>query len=406
MFLTVGDKIKLCRKKYHLKQVIFENYGVTQYYLSLIENNKRNPSDEMLESIYNALVDLTDGEICLDFSYIEFKKSPCTQAKEWLNKEYKIRGIYDENLFEVAKEFNVVEVLYEIYQELGEEERNKKNYQKSNEYLQEATQYALKLQYSPLDIYKKMASNLMMNLNEEGALAYYRLALNYAIKDEDKYRLMYYMGFIEVNLGNIDQALRYANETIKGSREKLTIIGGVLLKEYTLRKMGEFQRGREVLENYLKAPLGDELIDHLRYNLAVNYKEDSCYSEALEICFEILGKTERLTSDIRYKTVLLIGSIYRYSGDYEKGLSFINNIKSEILGEKEQRFIRWFYEIYYDILIVLNLEMEICESIQEMKLLVERGVINQKIIDYSYLKVMKYAILNREFKQLEENLKK
>ena len=50
--------------------------------------------------------------------------------------------------------------------------------------------------------------------------------------------------------------------------------------------------------------------------------------------------------------------------------------------------------------------MEICESIQEMKLLVERGVINQKIMDYSYLKVMKYAILNREFKQLEENLKK
>lgn len=72
MFLTVGDKIKLCRKKYHLKQVIFENYGVTQYYLSLIENNKRNPSDEMLESIYNALVDLTDGEICLDFSWIGY----------------------------------------------------------------------------------------------------------------------------------------------------------------------------------------------------------------------------------------------------------------------------------------------------------------------------------------------
>ena len=34
-----------------------------------------------------------------------------------------------------------------------------------------------------IDIYKKMASNLKMNLNEEGALAYYRLALNYAIKD-------------------------------------------------------------------------------------------------------------------------------------------------------------------------------------------------------------------------------
>ena len=318
MFLTVGDKTKLCRKKYHLKQAIFENYGVTQYYLSLIENNKRNPSDEMVESIYKALVDLTDGKVCLDYCYTEFKKSPYTQAKEWLNQQYEIRGIYDDYLFEVAKRFNVLEVLYEIYQKFGEEEQQKKNYQKSNEYFQEAIQCALQLQHSPLDIYKKMASNLKMNLNEEGALAYYRLALNYAIKDEDKYKLMYYMGFIEANLGNVDKALGYADENIKCSRDKLTVIGSVLLKEHALRKMGEFQKGREVLENYLKAPLGDELIDHIYYNLAINYTEESRHSDALKICFELLGRTGQLTSDIRYKTILLIGSIYRHKKEYEE----------------------------------------------------------------------------------------
>lgn len=401
MFLTVGDKIKVCRKKYGLKQAIFESYGVTQYYLSLIENNKRNPSDEMVESIYKALVDLTDGKVCLDYCYTEFKKSPYTQAKEWLNQQYKIRGIYDEDLFEVAKEFNVVEVLYEIYQQLGNKEQEEKNYQKSNEYFQEAIQCALQMQYSPLELYKKMASNLKMNLNEEGALAYYRLALNYAIKDEDKYKLMYYMGFIEANLGNVDKALGYADENIKCSRDKLTVIGSVLLKEYALRKMGEFKKGREVLENYLKAPLGDELIDHIYYNLAVNYKEDSCYSEALKLCFELLGRTEQVTSDIRYKTILLIGSIYRHTEEYEEGLIFIKSIKSEILKEKEQRFIRWFYEIYLEILILLNLEIEIFEIVQEMKLLVEKSIINQDIIDSSYLKVIQYVMLNKKFDQFE-----
>ncbi|MDO4924229.1 MAG: hypothetical protein Q3980_01035 [Turicibacter sp.] len=404
MFLTVGDKTKLCRKKYHLKQAIFESYGITQYYLSLIENNKRNPSDEMVESIYKALVDLTDGKVCLDYSYTEFKKSLYTQAKEWLNQQYKIRGIYDEDLFEVAKEFNVVEVIYEIYQQLGNKEQEEKNYQKSNEYFQEAIQCALQLNKSPLDLYKKMATNLKMNLNNEGALAYYRLALNYVNKDEDKYKLMYYMGFIEANLGNVDKALGYADENIKCSRDKLTVIGSILLKEHTLRKMGEFQKGREVLENYLKSPLGEDLIDHIYYNLAVNYKEDSCYSEALGICFELLGRTEQVTSDIRYKTILLIGAIYRHMREYEEGLIFIKSIKSEILKEKEQRFIRWFYETYLEILISLNLEIDIIELVQEINFLVKKRVINQDIFNYIYSKVIQYVVLNKKFDRFGEIL--
>ena len=165
--------------------------------------------------------------------------------------------------------------------------------------------------------------------------------------------------------------------------------------------MGEFKKGREVLENYLKAPLGYELIDHIYYNLAINYKEDSCYSKALQLCFELLGRTQQVTSDIRYKTILLIGSIYRHTEEYEEGLIFIRSIKSEILKEKEQRFIRWFYEIYLEILILLNLEIEIFEIVQEMKLLVEKSIINQNIIDSSYLKVIQYVMLNKKFDQFE-----
>lgn len=404
MFLTVGGKIKVCRKKYGLKQAIFESYGITQYYLSLIENNKRNPSDEMVESIYKALVDVTDGKVCLDYCYTEFKKSPYTQAKEWLNQQYKIRGIYDEDLFEVAKEFNVIEVLYEIYQQLGNKEQEEKNYQKSNEYFQEAIQYALQIQYSPLDVYKKMASNLKMNLNEEGALAYYRLALNYVTTDEDRYRIIYYIGFIKVNLGNFEKALTYADENIKYSRDKLTVIGSIMLKEYALRKKGEFQRGRELLENYLKSPLGDELVDRIYYNLAINYKEDNYYSDALKICFKLLGSNVQVSSDIRYKTILLIGSIYRHMKEYEEALVFIKSIKNEILKEKEQRFIRWFYETYLEILIALDHEVDIIELVQETQLLAEKSIINGDIFNHVHSKAIQYLILNKKMNHLNKIL--
>lgn len=404
VFLTVGDKIKLCRKKYNLKQSIFEFYGVTQYYVSLIENNKRNPSDEMIESIYNALVELTEGRIYLDYSYMEFKKSSYTQAKEWIKEQYIARGSYDRELFEVAKKFNILEILFEMYQIFGEENQQSKNYQKSNEYFQEAIQCALKLQYSPVHLYKKIASNLKMNLNEEGALAYYRLALNYVTTDEDRYRIIYYIGFIEVNLGNFDKALTYADENIQYSRDKLTVIGSIMLKEYALRKNGEFQRGRELLEKYSKSPLGDELVDRIYYNLAINYKEDNYYSDALKICFKLLGSNVQVSSDIRYKTILLIGSIYRHMKEYEEALVFIKSIENEILKEKEQRFIRWFYETYLEILIALDYEVEIIELVQETQLLAEKSIINGDIFNRVYSKAIQYVILNKKMNHLNKIL--
>lgn len=404
MFLTVGDKIKVCRKKYGLKQAIFESYGVTQYYLSLIENNKRNPSEDTIESIYKALVELTDGKVCLEYTYVEFMKSPYTQAKEWLNQEYKIRGRYDQELFEVAKKFNVLEVLYEVYQQFAGEEKQNRNYQKSNEYFQEAIQCGLLINKSPLDIYKKMATNLKLNLNNEGALAYYRLALNYAITDEDKYKMKYYIGIIESNLGNFDKALECADENIKYSEDTVTVVASILLKEHVMRKMGHYKGGRIILEEYLKSPLGNELLDVIYYNLGCNYSEDRKYLEALEVCFKILKKSECFTENIRYKTILLVGHIYKNIEKLEEGLEFIESIKDEIFQEKDQRFIRWFYEIYIEILIKLNKHEVIFEVLKEIKELNNENFISNEVFNQLYLLIAEYIIFSSENNQLKKYL--
>ena len=44
-------------------QCKFEYYGIKQNYLSMIESKKREPSVEMLNMIYNAFYELTNGKI-------------------------------------------------------------------------------------------------------------------------------------------------------------------------------------------------------------------------------------------------------------------------------------------------------------------------------------------------------
>ena len=63
MFYTVGEKIRQVRQQFHLKQGIFQHFGITQHYLSMIESQKRQPTLEMIDQIYDAFYILTNGEI-------------------------------------------------------------------------------------------------------------------------------------------------------------------------------------------------------------------------------------------------------------------------------------------------------------------------------------------------------
>ena len=63
LFLGIGDKVKKCRTVYALKQASFSKFGISQHYLSMIESQKRQPTLEMIDQIYDAFYILTNGEI-------------------------------------------------------------------------------------------------------------------------------------------------------------------------------------------------------------------------------------------------------------------------------------------------------------------------------------------------------
>ncbi len=392
MFLTIGEKIKLSRKKYDLKQVLFEGYGITQYYLSLIENNKRVPSDEKIENIYQALLELTNGKIAIDYSLQEFKKDAKEQAKQWVYEQRKIRERYDEELLEVAKAFNLKKELFEIYKQFGEDAKKNKEYQKSNEYFHEAIHYVNGLNQSPMQLYITMGINLKNNLNYEGAIAYYTLALKYAVLDEDKYKVMYYLGFAEAQLNHFEKPLEYVKIILENSQNESVLIGSVILKNYILDKMSEFKQSRILLEEYIKNPISNLYLDGIYYNLACNYSRCNEYEKAKMICFYTLKQEAYLTTEVRYKTMLLIAHIYKKTKKYQDGIEFIRSLKEEILKEPEQRFISWFYETYIELLIELKLDDEIINLMIEVQDVVTQQKATSELLILIQSQLVKYAI--------------
>ncbi|MTP07208.1 helix-turn-helix domain-containing protein, partial [Turicibacter sanguinis] len=88
MILTISEKIKHARMYFGLSQRSFKRYGIGQNYLSMIESGKRNPSKEMLEAIYNALFELTGGEIESLYSKNRFIMNFTEEFELWFFKKY------------------------------------------------------------------------------------------------------------------------------------------------------------------------------------------------------------------------------------------------------------------------------------------------------------------------------
>ena len=78
--------MKRVRLRSGLKQSAFERYGISQHYLSLIENNRRQPSAKMKQKLYVAFCELTQDQPQLSELLIDLLKDAQDEAREWIAK--------------------------------------------------------------------------------------------------------------------------------------------------------------------------------------------------------------------------------------------------------------------------------------------------------------------------------
>lgn len=204
MFLTIGEKIKEIRKIYNLKQNAFASHGISQNYISMIEMEKRQPTLEMIDHIYDACYELTQGKVQAQYEKEIFRMPFNEQVAHYLNSCFANQNILDnyENSLKLAQKYNLMEILYRLNTEMGEYYYlSLLNEEQSTHYYLIALQYAIQLNEGIELVYTKLGRNMQWIMNNKQALIYYNLAVDITV---DKNSLNYYRLLLDITLIHIE----------------------------------------------------------------------------------------------------------------------------------------------------------------------------------------------------------
>ncbi len=395
MLLTIGEKVKRVGLRSGLKQSAFECYGISQHYLSLIENNRRQPSAKMKQKLYVAFCELTQDQPQLSELLIDLLKDPQDEAREWIAKRLALTGQYDETLLQVAKTFDLTEVLFRGNWQLGEAAVSHQKYSCAIAHFEEALVYADEVGEPKSHLYRAIARCLKHDFNEAGAKVYYQLALTHLHLSEDRYALLLELAEVEASLQHWKKALSYVKESEKSSQLYIQV-QGLLLKEQIWRHQGQASKGRKLLEAYLSEPLDEALLDHVFYQLALNEASEQRHSNALKRCLYLLNGETPVTDEIRTKTLLLMANMNEKMGEYRTGLNIIKGISYEDLKELGPRVLKDYYESYLQLLTQLHERKESDRLLLEVNRLVEKGELHEGILHHLLTYTMKTRLKSKK----------
>ncbi len=369
MFLTIGEKVKKSRKKYKIKQVAFEPYGITQYYLSLIENGKRNSSEEIIACIFDAFVELTNNKILEDYTKEEFIKTKQVQLKEYisdkLNQDLSIDEI--KHLISLAKSYDDPVLLYELHIKLGEIYRLDNEFKLSNMHLIEAIDYAKLAVIDLNEVYVLIGLNLADMENYEGALGYFITAYNNAKPEtEEYYELKHRVGGLEGMLGNYHKAIEYADDVILNCPFKAIVVKAVIARVSHLRLLGHHEEAIKSLLERVSCPDFSHLLFFIYQKLARNYKALGDYKKAIHYAKESIKQPWHVVFAKEHMQVLL-AEIYFDDKQYSEALTILDEIKQVVRNDQDYTLANTIYSIYLDVYIVQNDQRAIVNLLTELR---------------------------------------
>lgn len=382
LFLTTGEKIRQVRQQFHLKQGVFQNFGITQHYLSMIETNKRKAPRETLEDIYHALMILTERKIEEQYTLEEFLLSPEEQAKKWIEGQLE-KGIVEDkiqNIIEVAKKYELVEKLLEIDQRLGIYYFEKKDYTRSIQYFHFALSRCIQLGINPHKIYLQFGRILRGIGRWDESLSNLHLAMEYAENEEQFKHAKLLIGITYYRMGKYEEALEVTEEflPLEANVNPQFIVGARIIKEGVLRRRGQIEEGRALLIPLAQDNRFGEMIQYVYHSLGWNYIHAKLYKQALEILEQALPL--RVSKLEKALTRLLIGSIYAEIDEHDIAQSIFNEVKDEILSSNSVDSKMLWFERQLDLYWKTERFDQVSSLFKHIKDLVSLGLFPERLL--------------------------
>lgn len=383
MFLTVGEKLKQCRKKYNIKQIHFESYGFSASYISMIEKGVREAPTETIKQIYNALFLLTQGEIEKLYSLDKFIMTEEEEALYWIKENNILEvGLSNYSMYKnICIKYGFEYYLNNIDEKLAYYYQQEQKYDKSNQYFINC------IYRSESDSYKKAIYYREIGMNYQKCGSYYESLLNLELSllhigNRDKlleFKNKYDLAKVNYFLENLNQSYFYIDNILDECTEIRILGASILLKELLLKKEGKFSEAIKILEDFIKQETYKPFLKNAYHNLGCNLKEQGAYQDAIRILN--LGIKYCDTELDKALMKFLLGDIYYCLGEYNKVHIYYEECKILLLKESslynKKTIIKKLINLYAkqkDITAIENLLKEIdtiSERIQKKELINE-----------------------------------
>ncbi|MTN80796.1 XRE family transcriptional regulator [Turicibacter sanguinis] len=392
LFLGIGDKVKKCRTVYALKQASFSKFGISQHYLSMIESQKRQPTLEMIDQIYDAFYILTNGEIKNLYTKETFRYTEEEQTFAYLTKKCQTERIplhYHESL-KIAQQFNLCDLLYRLNVGMGEHYQSILQYEVSTNYFMKAIHVANGIHCNLAYCYHQLGHNMKETDNYKVALMYYSLAAQYT---DDKmtayyYRLRYNMALINLELEKYAEGLEEIESILIQCQDSETLAGTLMLKYYAFIKMKRYQEAYELIIDFINREKYEYYKGMAYHNLGGVLMLNQNYEEALVTVQKAIKIRKTLFQ--RQLSRLLEGKIYFLLDQYEEAKQCFLESKEEIMEGGNQRYVKEWYEFSLKLAYSMSDKSQLSMLLGEMRDLVKKGCLSEAFLNGLKLELIRW----------------
>lgn len=395
VFLTIGEKIKEIRKIYNLKQNAFSSHGISQNYISMIEMEKRQPTFEMIDQIYDACYVLTKGKVQAQYDKETFRRPPSEQVEHYLNLCCANQDIWDhyENSLKLAQKYNLVKALYRLNTEIGEYcYLVLLNEEQSTHYYLLALQYAIQLNEGIELVYTNLGRNMQWVMNNKQALIYYNLAVEVTVDKNslNYYRLLLNISLIHIELDEFQNAIEVCDYIITHCENQDLCTSVMITRHYLYTQINDFEKAKQDYDTYLERNYNIDYLGYIYHNEAYALMMNERNDEALiviEKAFVFLKKVDEISS-----LIFLKGEILLNLGDYLESLTCFHQSKKSLVNSKDQRQIKEWYTKCLEVYFILNDDEKIKNLFVEMRKLNLANWFPTDILNEMKIKGMAYCL--------------
>ncbi|EQB86935.1 tetratricopeptide (TPR) repeat protein [Clostridium punense] len=413
-FLTGSEKIKSLRKRFKMTQDDFASENFTRGYLGLLENGRRNITEDAAKIITERFREKAK-ELGLDIEIDDryFLRTIEEEAEKYCMDKLATDLTYKEleDIIKIGEQYNLHNVKAEAYKVAGD-----KNYNESK-YLEAYKNYFYSLDSLTDSAHLKercylynrlgMCKYILLDFNE--AIVYFNKAIVNSEIVREKITLqnaLYNSALCYQNLSKLDESLKYIEKFLElcdKEKELERYVYASSFKASCYEDKGDIDRAIEIYKELILMINNEKVLAYLYNNMGSLYVKKKNLTEALEY----YNKSQKIRTKIDKKnlshTLIDKSSVYMAKELYDEALLIVSLGLENARENNDYEYTLKAYTIMEEIYIKLEKVDKVKETINEILAFLNET--DNKLMKISYYnKLQKFYFEDDEYEKVYECL--